>query len=186
MARVKTFAAGGTVTAADLNAVQDDYEGLLATWKPTGIVRSMAFAASQTATGYMTRAGGVVTDLSTRHPADMVFYLDPAQYASGARTVQFRGYGTFFSSGQATTSFTFGVAPVASWSTGTPGAIVASVGADLAFDRQDFPAAASIGLNTGSFTIGAAGYYLIRCQIPAGSVTGAACTANLRILYRQV
>lgn len=83
MARFKTFANSGTLLATDLNSVQDDYERLFSIQKQV--------QASRVGSPTQVQVTGAATFMvgSGLQPLAPI-YLDPADYAAGARTVKLR------------------------------------------------------------------------------------------------
>jgi hypothetical protein len=85
MPRIKTFAAAGTLTAADVNAIQDDYERLWASRIPlldVGFGPNGITAAAGTNRQVLGRYGNVPVD-TDYSAADVIVWLDPADYAIG-------------------------------------------------------------------------------------------------------
>lgn len=184
MSRVKTFTNGGSLLPADLNSIQDDYEGAYSTYK--SIVTNMVYIAGATtaATYAPYRYDPVTIALPSLGTAAYTygFYFDPAWHATLNRTTKVRVAAQLSTNVVApTVSFTIALrsATVTPGSAGNPAYLSAygSAVASLVFTTPS--ASVTVTAVSSDVTAPAAGWYVMTFT-PSGT-TAATSTGALEM-----
>lgn len=176
MPRVKTFAAGGTITAADLNNLQDDYEPLLG----YRYVASMAWVASSGTALNLIMGWVDLEDLADLTPN--ISPRTPKLRIAAQIAVNNIGVGT--------TTITFGLAPLASVSgtgTGTwTGVLGTNVAGSTCQIVNPTTGAVSSRVLSSDFSIPAPGVYALTYQWSNNPTAGFAVKAHSQLWVRHV
>lgn len=193
MARLKTFADGGSLLSGDMNNIEDDYEYAFSTYKVV-MRRNGAFpAASSTSQILATNAVLATAGTMTAALGDTVHYMDPAWFnvtTPNTRTTKFnvRAFCMIGGTAPATTltvgyyPVTFNAAGAAAFNTVTLGTVTS--GSTVAF--------ASPGTNTqnqgssGDFTAPAAGWYALGVASSGSTAASSISTIFAFLEMRQV
>lgn len=180
MPRVKTFAAGGSVTAADLNNLQDDYEQLLSGYRhgPSNLY---------------TANGSDVSIAAGTLGQHFTFDFAGLSLATSPRTTRLRLSATLFSnavSAGAGTRLTIGVAPVIAYggsSSPTSSLGAAVPGSTVVFGPSIPVSSTSARLVTADFAppVGA-GPYVFTYAFDSLTGTGMGSQVHVQLWFRHI
>lgn len=194
MSRVKTFTNGGSLLAADLNSIQDDYESAFASYKSGTIERAGSGTPALALGTYVIPSGNGVQQLAVL-PVSVAgyrpFYLDPADFSAAPRLNKLRLRAQLFTNAVAPgTVWTVGLQPVLTFG-GASGAepTVASITSTVTGSSVVFTlpgANTATQQNSGDFTAPAAGFYVLTVVNSAGSAANSVVAVRAALQVRQV
>lgn len=195
MARVKSYGPGTDFYPVDLNNIQDDYEKSFSAWKPL-TVRSGSIQPSAAGDTWMMYSGSAGTAAPTgpgAYLADYALFLDPADYAVGARTPEFRVRGTLHvNSVLPGRAITLGLVRIATSTTLSAGdqltaATLASAATGSAVTATGLVANTRVVTTTPAFTLAAADEYALAAQALVGGIAAnSVISILLQLQYRLV
>lgn len=186
MARIKTFANGGSLLPTDLNAIQDDYENAFASYRnllgPGGKLDAVA------AGTYVATESGLVTAAGAT-AGNGIIYLDDADFPAGARAVKVRvrlvyavnatGPGVTFTAGLYPVTAAAGAAATVSLTLGT---VVAGSTAAIASPA----AGARNKVDSTVITIPADGVHVLAVVVSGAMAAGSAIALRPQLQLAQV